>query len=160
MDETATTTLQPPRMENGRILLIVGPSERVGFDNLAAIPALWQRFGPHIGHVPGQTGNVSYGACYNTDDTGFDYIAGVEVRDFTSVPQEFARLRISEQHYAVFTHSQHISTIRTTFTAIFNDWFPNAAVSPADAPVFERYDDRFDPRTGTGSFEIWVPVRT
>jgi AraC family transcriptional regulator len=93
-------------MENGRVLLIAGLSQRFGFDNLAAIPALWQRFEPHIDHVPGQLGDVAYGACYNTDDTGFDYLTGVEVRDSTSIPQDFGRLRISEQHYAVFTHTQ------------------------------------------------------
>ena len=29
----------------------------------------------------------------------------------------------------------------------------------ADAPSFERYDENFDPRTGNGGLEIWVPVR-
>ena len=28
----------------------------------------------------------------------------------------------------------------------------------ADAPEFERYDERFDARTGAGGFEIWLPV--
>ena len=29
----------------------------------------------------------------------------------------------------------------------------------ADAPSFERYDEKFDPSTGNGGLEIWVPVR-
>ena len=98
--------------------------------------------------------------CYNTDDAGFDYIAGVEVSDFTAASGEFARLRVTPQRYAVFTHEDHISTLRGTFTAIFNEWFPTSGLSPADAPVFERYDDRFDARTGEGGFEVWVPVKT
>jgi AraC family transcriptional regulator len=160
MDEAASTKLQPPRMEDGRPLPIAGLAERYAFDNLAAIPVLWQRFGPHIGHVPCQSGTVCYGVCYNTDDAGFDYIAGVEVSDFSALPAEFARLRIAAQRYAVFTHTDHISSLRGTFTAIFNEWFPTSGLSPADAPVFERYDDRFDARTGEGGFEIWVPVKT
>jgi AraC family transcriptional regulator len=28
-----------------------------------------------------------------------------------------------------------------------------------DAPNFERYDEKFDPATGNGGLEIWVPVR-
>jgi AraC family transcriptional regulator len=28
-----------------------------------------------------------------------------------------------------------------------------------DAPFFERYDERFDPRTGMGDVEIWVPIK-
>jgi AraC family transcriptional regulator len=159
MDETTKTTLQPPRMEDGRILLISGLSERFAFDNLAAIPVLWQRFHPHIGQIPGQVAGVAYGACYNTDDTGFDYIAGIEVGDFASLPAEFTRLRVAEQRYAVFTHTDHISTIRGRFMTIFNDWFPASGLSPADAPVLERYGERFDSRAGTGGFEIWVPIK-
>lgn len=102
---------------------------------------------------------MCYGVCYNTDDTGFDYIAGVEVRDFATLPVEFTRLRITAQRYAVFTHQDHVSTLQGTFTAIFNAWFPASGLSPADGPVFERYDDRFDGRTGKGGFEIWVPVK-
>jgi AraC family transcriptional regulator len=29
----------------------------------------------------------------------------------------------------------------------------------ADAPAFERYDERFDSRTGMGGFEIWIPLK-
>ena len=29
----------------------------------------------------------------------------------------------------------------------------------ADAPSFERYGKKFDPRTGNGGFEIWLPVK-
>jgi AraC family transcriptional regulator len=28
----------------------------------------------------------------------------------------------------------------------------------ADAPNFERYEETFDPATGNGGLEIWVPV--
>jgi AraC family transcriptional regulator len=29
----------------------------------------------------------------------------------------------------------------------------------ADAPNFERYDEKFDGATGNGGLEIWVPVK-
>jgi hypothetical protein len=31
---------------------------------------------------------------------------------------------------------------------IFNDWLPNSGYHSADAAPFERYDERFDGRTG------------
>ncbi len=50
---------------------------------------------------------VAYGVCCNGDDAGnFDYIAGVEVADFSDLPREFARVRIPAQNYVVFTHSE------------------------------------------------------
>lgn len=158
MDKMSKNTLTPPRIEDGRALLVAGLGERYRFENVGGLPALWQRFGEHIGHVPGQVGDVAYGVCYNTDDTGFDYIAGVEVADFDPLPVEFSRVRVPAQRYAVFAHHDHVSTVRGTFMAIFNEWLPKSGYRSADAPVFERYDERFDPRTGTGGFEIWVPV--
>lgn len=155
MDETAKTTLRPPRIETGRPLLIAGLGGHFSFDALGGLPALWQRFGPYL--VPGQ---VTYGVCYNTDEAGnFDYIAGVEFSDLDAVPKDFAKLRLSEQLYAIFTHTAHISTLRGTFMAIFNDWLPNSGYKSADAPPFERYDGRFDARTGSGGFEVWIPIK-
>jgi AraC family transcriptional regulator len=159
MNEAQKTPLQPPQITDGKAFLVAGLGERIVFDNVAGLPALWQRFAEHLGYVPGQIGRTAYGICYNTDDTGFDYIAGVEVGDFGSLPKELARLRVAAQHYAVFTHAEHVSTVRGTFMAIFNDWLPGSGHIPADAPVFERYDERFDGRTGMGGFEIWVPIK-
>ena len=76
--------------------------------------------------------------CCNGDDAGnFDYIAGVEVADFSDLPREFARVRIPEQKYAVFTHREHISTIRRTVNAIWNHWLPSSGLKAADAPTFD-----------------------
>mgnify|MGYP003409082453 CR=1 FL=1 len=38
-------------------------------------------------------------------------------------------------------------------------WLPISGMKAADAPSFERYDEKFDPATGNGGLEIWVPVR-
>ena len=159
MQDGDRTMLSEPRIEDGRALLIAGLQERYSFAGLAGLPALWQRFGEHLGHVPGQVGHAAYGVCHNTDDTGFDYIAGVEVCGFAGLSSDYARLRLPEQRYAVFIHGEHVSTVRGTFMAIFNDWLPRSGHQPADAAVFERYDERFDPRTGMGGFELWVPIR-
>ena len=67
-------------------------------------------------------------------------------------------MRIPEQRYAVFTHTEHVSTIRRTVNAIWNQWLPASGLKAADAPNFERYDEKFDPATGNGGLEIWVPV--
>jgi AraC family transcriptional regulator len=159
MDETPNTTLSPPRMVDGGPLLIAGLKQHVRFENLAALPSLWNRFRPLLGAVPGQIGHVAYGVCYNTREAeGFDYIAGVEVSDAAALPQDFVSLPLTPQRYAVFTHAGHISSVRGTFMAIFNDWLPGSGLQSADAAVFERYDERFDGRTGLGGFEIWVPV--
>jgi AraC family transcriptional regulator len=160
MDSTLTDNLQTPRFETGKPLLVAGLGERYNFESGAAIPGQWSRFQQAVPNIPGRVGQVFYGVCCNGDDAGnFDYIAGVEVSDFSDLPREFAKVRIPEQRYAVFTHKDHISTIRRTITTIWNQWLPASGLKAADAPNFERYGENFDPVTGNGGLEIWVPVK-
>jgi AraC family transcriptional regulator len=160
MDSTSLDSLNAPRFTTSKPLLIAGLGERYTWESGAAIPGQWQRFHQSVANIPGRIGPVAYGVCCNGDDAGnFDYIAGVEVSDFSGLPREFTSVRIPEQKYAVFTHSDHISTIRRTITTIWNQWLPVSGQKAADAPGFERYDANFDPLTGNGGLEIWVPVR-
>jgi predicted transcriptional regulator YdeE len=39
-----------------------------------------------------------------------------------------------------------------------NSWPPQSGYQAADAPGLERYDEKFNPETGLGGFEIWIPV--
>jgi AraC family transcriptional regulator len=161
MDQTIIANLQPPRFETLQPLLVAGLAERYDCESSKAIPAQWQRFQPYIGNIPGQVGGATaYGVRCNSDDEGnFDYIAGVEVANFSQLPPELDRVRIPAQRYAVFSHADHVSTIRRTIMTIWNKWLPDSDYEVADAPDFERYGEEFDPRTGTGGLEIWVPIK-
>jgi AraC family transcriptional regulator len=160
MDSTLTDKLLAPRFETGKALLVAGLGVRYSCENSAGIPGQWQRFHQCVADIPNRIGKLAYGVCCNGDDAGnFDYISGVEVSDFSDLPREFSRVRIPEQRYAVFTHSDHISTIRRTVNTIWNHWLPASGLKAADAPNFERYDESFNPLTGDGGLEIWVPVR-
>jgi AraC family transcriptional regulator len=59
----------------------------------------------------------------------------------------------------VFTHRKHFSSIPKTIEAIWNKWLPNSGYTPAESPSFERYTEEYDPKTGTGGTEIWVPIK-
>jgi AraC family transcriptional regulator len=158
MDSTVIDNLQPPRFETSKPLLVAGVGERYTCESGAAIPGQWQRFHQKVHDIPDRIGKVAYGVCCNGDDSGnFDYIAGVEVSDFSDLPREFSGVRIPEARYAVFSHCEHIST--RTVNTIWNHWLPASGLQAADAPNFERYDENFDPLTGNGGLEIWIPVK-
>jgi AraC family transcriptional regulator len=159
MDSSPMPELAPPRFETIKPLLLAGLVARYNQQTSGGIPAQWERLQPYLGHVPKQVGETAYGACYNTDEEGnFDYLSGVEVRDFSDVPEEFATLRVRAHRYAVFRQSEHISAIRRTFSAIWSKWLPESGHKPADAPVLERYGPEFNSLNGTGGFELWIPI--
>jgi AraC family transcriptional regulator len=159
MDETLLTNLPPARLENLKPLLIAGIKERYTAEGCAAIPAQWQKFLPYFGHIPGQVGRTAYGVLCNSDDAGnTEYLSGVEVADFSGVTAPLAPLRIPAQRYAVFTQRDHIYTIRQTWFTIWNQMLPESGLQASGGPEFERYGAEFDPATGSGGFEIWIPV--
>ena len=146
MDHSLLVELEAPRIEDGQALLIAGLGERYTFETNEGIP--------------GQVGWTCYGVFCNGDDAGnFEYICGVEVRDFSAIPAELARIRIPACRYAVFTHRGHISAIRSTVYTIWNKALPEAGLETACAPDFERYDGRFDAASGFGEVEIWIPIK-
>jgi len=159
MNETLLTKLEAPRFESGRTLLIAGLGARYNAETSAGIPAQWQRFIPHLGHIPGQIGRSAYGVICNGDDAGnIEYVCGVEVSDFANLPKDWSRVRIPEQRYAVFAHQDHISTIRRVWYTIWNQWLPESGFKTAEGPEFERYGEEFESATGNGGFEIWIPI--
>jgi AraC family transcriptional regulator len=46
---------------------------------------------------------------------------------------------------------------------MISEWLPTsgyeAATSPGAPDFFERYTEEFDPRTGMGGIEVWIPIK-
>lgn len=159
LSATPLTPVPTPRLVNREAFLLFGLNQHYRAGANAGIPAQWGRFGPHLGHIAHEVPGVTYGVVFNVDSTNnFDYLCAVEVTDFPAQPVEFTRLRVTAQRYAVFEHREHIASIQSTFIAIWDRGLEAAGLKAIDAPVLERYDERFDPATGFGGLEIWVPV--
>ncbi len=190
MKKTATAELEAPRFENGKALRIAGLRSRYTAETMNSgkydreavngkhdreavngrydreavnIPGQWQRFAPHMDKIPGQVNRIAYGLCW-TGRAGIDYLSGVEVSNSSSLPSEFSVVSIPAQRYAVFAHREHVSKLRDTCEAI-EKWLPGSgfelAPSGAETPdFFERYTEEFNPRTGMGGMEVWIPVKS
>ncbi len=165
-----TLDLGQPRFEDGRELLIAGLSERYAPPSYSAITAQWHRFVPHLGQIAGHIGRDTYGVCWQSDkghsadessesDCAFDYLCGVEVSGTDALPADFQHVRIAARRYAVFTHTKHISQIAGTIDTIWNKWLPDSGLHAAPSPCFERYTPEFNPDTGFGGTEIWLPLQ-
>jgi AraC family transcriptional regulator len=158
MNPTTLTPIAAPRIVGHPAMTLVGTTEHYRAGANAGIPSQWSRFGSFIGHITNEVPGVAYGVVYHVDgDNNFDYLCGVEVSAVADLPTGCVELRVPASTYAVFVHAGHVSTIQATFSAIWERGLAEAGVKASDAPVLERYDQRFDPRTGLGGFEIWVP---
>jgi AraC family transcriptional regulator len=123
------------------------------------IPTQWQEFNALT--IPGRTEpGTSYGAICSTDMARgeLEYMCGIAVADFSQLDATLGRMRIPAQHYAVFTHTTGIATVRDTWAFAMHQWLPASNYIAAPTPNFELYDGRFDPSAHKEIFEIWLAI--
>lgn len=152
--------LAEPRIVDANPMLFVGLTRRYRFDDMAGIVGQWQAFNRHMGSIPNEVSGAAYGICTNSDADSMDYICAVEVSGFGLIDKDLQRLQVSAQRYAVFTHPGHISEIQAVFRTIYGEWLPNSGHENTEAPAMEYYGPRFDPTTGHGGYDIWIPVKS
>jgi AraC family transcriptional regulator len=155
----------PARIVDGSAVLMAGLRGRLTAES-NQIPAQWERFAAYMGKIPGEVGRVAYGVCFYTggEAAGCDYLSGVEVTSFSQVPAELSCVNIPAQRYAVFAHREHVSKLSGTVLAIYQEWLPGSGHKIADEAVgavafLERFGEGFDPETGMGGMEVWIPIK-
>ena len=160
MTAAPASKLLPAKIVKDVSRRIVGLKERYQCGAYGGIPEQWARLRPHLGNMEGERGDgVAYGVCFNFDDGGdMDYLCGVETKSGATPLGGFSLVELEAGDYAVFAHQGHVSSIGATWRAIYADGLPSLGRKPANAPQFERMDSRFDPETGSGLVEIWIPL--
>ncbi len=158
VDKTGATILSEPRYETLDTLSVAGISRHYPFDKVGGIPEQWQIFAEMIPRLTSTLNPQTYGVIYNSGDDSFDYLSGVAVAIDAVVPLHAVRLDLPIQKYAVFDHPGHVASLRETCNAIWAEWLPNSGKTVVEAPWFERYGDAFNPETGAGGLEVWIPV--
>jgi AraC family transcriptional regulator len=128
------------------------------------IPELWEGFvrGP-MQSVPNRRGQHTLGLCIDADpatveQAGFTYVAAVEVDRIDDVPAGMVALTVPASTYAVFTHSGHISRLPDTVKQVWGHWLPASPYRHVPTADFELYDERWDPTTGNGEIDLYVPI--
>jgi AraC family transcriptional regulator len=158
--EGESIELASPRFVSGAPMLFVGLAQRHAFGAPQGIPAQWQKFMAAYGDIPDKSQSAPAGVSTDMDDDGnFDYLCAAEVAKFSKTPKGLIELRVPAQNYAVFRHDEHVTKIGATYSAIWNQWLPEHDRIAADGACIERHRDTFDPRTGLGGVDIWIPLR-
>jgi AraC family transcriptional regulator len=165
MSEQTQVRLEEPRFEEGGPMVLAGLSRVFTWSEMGEIPTLWNEFGPRIGSIPGEVGEAAYGVNMAPPAEGgdFGYMAAVEVSDGAPAPADLTQVRLPAQRYAVFPHHGHVTELPGTIGAIMNEWLPQSGhrspeVGPGGVVFLERYSEQFDPETGRGGMEVWMPI--
>ncbi len=159
MDNSLLVTVEPPTIQIRQQFQITGISRQYTFETNFGIPEQWGEFAEHYHAIEAVNGDASYGVCHDSDKQGrFWYLTGLETGTETAVPASMKRVTLPEGRYAVFEHNGHISDYRKTIYTIWNKMLTDEGLEHRVAPDFEVYDHRFDPDTGQGLVEIWIPV--
>lgn len=152
-----------PRIAHRAAFNVVGMAQRFTPATSSRIPELWSRFVVRMDEIPHRRGAETYGVCIDADpasadEPGFTYMAGVEAERIDTIPQGMTALTVPAGRYAVFTHRGHISRLKDTVKQIWGRWLPASSQHHLPRPDFEQYDARWDPQTGLGEIDVWVPV--
>ncbi|HVV42320.1 MAG TPA: AraC family transcriptional regulator [Nitrobacter sp.] len=152
--------LKPPRIVQGDEIMAVGLAQRHPFGNPKDIPAQWRNFmATCYAAIPNKREGIPISLSGDLDDDGnFEYICAAEVTTFGQTPRGLIEVSLPARRYLVFAHDGHISTIGATYNAIWNTGLPNSGERAANVPCIERHLPTFNPQTGMGGVEIWIPV--
>jgi AraC family transcriptional regulator len=164
-DSTLTTPLDPPRLVNRDPMLLTGLRDAMCENFADEIPRLWQTFAGMMGAISHKVDNNCYGLCMKEtqDSQELYYMACCEVSDFVDLPAALSPVILPSHCYAVFQHTGPAANIKDTLSAIFDDWLPGSPYMLAQQSAhclhhLEKYGEQFNPVTGLGGLEIWIPV--
>lgn len=155
----AVDNLAAPRIADEGPVRAIGLAQIFSFSTTIGIPAQWQRFMADYDAIPEKLDSIPIGVTEAPDDDGeFNYVCAAEVSRFGKVPEGLRKVEIPARRYAVFEHHGHVSRLYETYSAIWNEGLSSRGLTLADAPIIERHNPQFDPRTGEGGLTLWLPL--
>ncbi|HYF94641.1 MAG TPA: AraC family transcriptional regulator [Symbiobacteriaceae bacterium] len=141
--------------------LMVGLSY-IGKNQNGEIPLLWAGFNqrwPEVQHVAGSAVGYCEVAANPKEEGEFGYVAGVIVSRVDLLPEGMVSRKLPAGLYAVFTHETGLANLAKSYEYIWGKWLPASNYEAQMTHDYELYDERFDPRTGSGAFELHVPIK-
>ncbi|RZS58425.1 AraC family transcriptional regulator [Sphaerotilus mobilis] len=125
------------------------------------IPQLWPRFVSRIEEIDAiLEPEVSYGVMemLSGEPGGLSYLAAVSVAHAKlPLPEGMTSEEIPGGPYAVFEFP--LADVGSAFGYIFETWLPASDYVQAASPIFERYNEKFDPTSPSSLVEAYIPIR-
>jgi AraC family transcriptional regulator len=158
----AANLIQAPSPARKPAMRLAGLGQDFDEATVCGIPALWDRFTPHL-PLPGQTGGGTFGV--NTagpGGTSLRYLAAVEIAADASAPEGFEVIDLPDRTYLTFRQVLDGGPIQPQMQAavreIWGDRVPFSGQTLVRAADLEIYPERFQPDKAGAWVEWWIPV--
>ncbi|HEU5138687.1 MAG TPA: GyrI-like domain-containing protein [Bacillales bacterium] len=90
----------------------------------------------------------------------FQYMAGVEVNQFESLPEDMESAELPKQQYAVIHYRGKISGIGVAYDYFYREWLPKSGYEFGNNFEMEYYDGKFYGRDNPESeISFYFPVK-
>lgn len=110
----------------------------------------WDRFNDLLGKPHDSCFPV---ALFDHTETSFKYMVCNYLPPELNIPEEYTRLKVREQLWAIFTVPKN--EMSNIWRRIYSEWFPTSEHEQVKAPTFEMYYGY----GSVGMSEIWIPVK-
>jgi predicted transcriptional regulator YdeE len=152
-----------PRFEDVPELSLAAFGARYTPETMGRIPAQWGRFAAQEAEVEGARGPVTYGLCHAWREGSFEYACAIAAPPEGKLPPGWRRLALPAARYAIFPFEDHVSAMTRTNDWILNTRLPGSGRRAARGfaggiELIERYGPGFDPESGYGDVELWLPL--
>ena len=160
--DQSTLALRQPKIGERNGILAIGLLGQYAFGATEGIAGQWAKFmGSMVAEIENRVPSIPIGVTLSIDNDGnFDYVAAVEFTNVATVPSGLTKVQIAPRRWAIFEHDGNITTLSKTYMAIWDRWLPDHNQRLSNAPSIERHKETFDPLTGYGGVEIWIPIDT
>lgn len=161
MNAVQAVPLDPPVVQTLPATDYIGLAQTYAMTELGRIPQQWVAFRQRLAGLDRSAVGAAYGICRNASPNGegLEYVCAVPASAGMPATSGLSRLNLPEMRVAKFTHKGHISAIRATTRAVFEEGLPAAGLRPiGPVDLIECYGADFDPQTGFGTVGLWIHV--
>ena len=159
-DTSSKSECKPTRIGRLGERVIAGVDGHYDMTTRVAIPTQWANYNAMGYATDAMVPNGYYGLSHDMQPDGsFGYLCGMQLQKGAIAPQGLTALTVPAGNYAKFRCQVPITQMREEFNRVMCEWLPGSGYLLGDGPCVEYYGPEFDPATGEGGFELWIPVK-
>ena len=171
MDDSLRISLPEPVLSHAEGRRFVGTRRfypaRDAFESIIdGLTRQAEQAAPMVENVPGRVDDATTGlmlGMFSRAD-GFEYVCGAEVLPDIATddrPDGMVAVDVPPGRYLAFPTT--LEDMQKTVYTVWFEWLPGSPYEAAGAgevpDYIERYDERFDPETGSGIIEVLFPIQ-